>query len=93
MAITIGNHSENLELKFSATTAVRISTTPHTSQLIIFAQAKSIRASLKKLEDSLKEYSPLMNAITERVVERALKIAAPFVVGSPILDQPKAHRL
>ena len=87
MAVGIEKHHENLELKFSANTAVRISAAARPSQLIIFVQAGSLRASLKKLEELLKEYSPLMNGTTERVIGQCIKFGAPFAeVGSPLWD-------
>jgi len=42
------------------------------------AQAESLHSLLKKLEELLKEYSPMMGARTEGLVERAIKYGAVF---------------
>ena len=48
-------------------------------------QADSLRALLHKLEDLLKEYSPLMTGTTERVMDKSIKYGAVFAeVCSPI---------
>ena len=50
-----------------------------------FAQAGSLRSSLHKLEDLLKEYTPLVSGLTERVMDKSIKYGAVFAeVGSPI---------
>ena len=43
---------------------------------------------LKKLEESLKEYSPMMDAPTERVVGKAIKYGAVFAEVSSLKCQP-----
>jgi len=41
-------------------------------------QAESLDTLLKELEILLKEYSPMMNTRTEKVVDRAIKYGAVF---------------
>ena len=46
-------------------------------------QVESLHSLLKELEELLKEHSPMMNAPTERVVDKAIKYGAVFAeVGS-----------
>ena len=53
-------------------------------------QADSLRASLHKLEDLLKEYSPLMTGTTERIMDKCIKYGAVFAeVCSPIWGASK----
>jgi len=48
-------------------------------------QAESLRSWLNKLEDELKEYSPLMSESMERALEKGIKYGSVFAeVGSPI---------
>ncbi len=55
----------------------------------MFAQAESLRSSLKELEGLLEEYSPMMNVSTEGVVDKVIKYGAVFAeVGSPIWALP-----
>jgi len=42
------------------------------------AQAESLHSLLKKLEGLLKEYSPVTDARTERLMERAIKYGSAF---------------
>jgi len=52
------------------------------------AQAKSLSLSLDKLEELLKDYSPLMNGSTERILEKVVQYGAAFSeVSSPIENQ------
>jgi len=51
----------------------------------MFVKAQSLRSSLHKLEEMLKEYSPLMAESTERVLEKVVKFGAAFSeVRSPV---------
>ena len=43
-----------------------------------FAQAEYLRSSLHKLEELLKDYSPLMKESTERVLEKVIQYGAAF---------------
>ena len=48
------------------------------------AQAESLHSLLKELEVLLKEYSPMMDAQTERVVDKAIKYGGVIAeVSSP----------
>ena len=47
-------------------------------QLLIYAKAESLRSLLHQLEELLKGYSPLMNELTEKVVETAIKFGTVF---------------
>ena len=50
----------------------------------IFAQAEYLRSSLHKLEDLLKNYSPLMSDSKERVLDKVIQYGAAFSeVSSP----------
>ena len=49
----------------------------------MYAQAESLRSSLHKLEESMREYSPLMSELTEKVVDQAIKYGAVFAAVSP----------
>jgi len=50
-----------------------------------FTQAESLRSSLHKLEEMLKDYSPLMKESTEKGLEKVIKFGAAFgEVSSPI---------
>jgi len=54
---------------------------------MIFAQADSLRSSLHKLEELLKDYSPLMKESVEKTLEKVIKFGAAFgEVSSPIWD-------
>jgi len=50
---------------------------------MIFAQAESLRSSLHKLEELLKDYSPLMKESTEKALEKVIKFGAAFGEVSP----------
>jgi len=53
------------------------------------AQAESLHSLLKELEGLLKEHSPMMGALTERVVDKAIKYGAVLAdVSSPSKWQP-----
>ena len=83
--MVVGDYSYSLELQFSANATVRLFATAHRSQLIIYAQADSLRSSLGELEGLLTKYSPLMNKSTEKVVDMVLKHGATLAkVSSPI---------
>jgi hypothetical protein len=88
-AVAIGKYHGRLELQFSTNTAVRLFAPPvRANQLMMFAQAESLRSTLHKLEDLLKEYSPLMSGLTEGVTDKCIKYGTVFAdVSSPIGGQ------
>jgi len=50
-----------------------------------FAQAEPLRSLLRKLEELLKDYPPLMKKSTEKTLEKVIKFGAAFgEVSSPI---------
>ena len=52
---------------------------------MIFAQAESLRSSLHKLEELLKDYSPLMKESTVKGMAKVIKFGTAFgEVSSPI---------
>ena len=56
----------------------------HCIQLIRSAQAESLHLLLEELEELLKGHSPMMDAPTERVVDKAIKYGTVFAeVSSP----------
>jgi len=59
--IDAGKHSYSLELQFSAEVTVRLLTIVRRRLLILFAQTDSLRSSLLKLANMLKDYSPPLN--------------------------------
>ena len=88
--IDVGKHSYSLELQFSAEVTVRLLTIVHRRLLILFAQTDSLRSSLLKLANMLKDYSLLMTESTEKALEKVIKFGAAFSeVGSqfPISKQ------
>ena len=81
----VGKYHCALELQFSANTTVRLFAAHHRGQLMTFGQAEYLRLSLQKLEELLKNYSPLMSESTEKVVEKVIQYGAVFSeVSSPI---------
>lgn len=83
--LVVGKQRCSLKLQFSANASVGLFATPHSSQLLIFAQADSLRSTLHKLEGLLKEYSPVMDKPTERALEVAIKCGIAFSdVSSPV---------
>ena len=63
---------------------VRLSVVACVIQLLMAASAKSLNSLLKELEGLLKEHSLVMDALTERVVDKAIKYGAVFTeVRSP----------
>jgi len=81
--IDTGKHSYSLELQFSAEVTVRLLIIVHRWLLILFAQTDSLRSSLLKLANMLKDYSPLMTESTEKALEKVIKFGAAFSeVGS-----------
>ena len=74
--IVVGRHSCSLELQFSAEVTVRLLAISHRRLLITFAQAGSLRSSLHTLEGMLKNYSPLMNELTEKALAKSFKVGA-----------------
>ncbi len=52
-------------------------------------KAESLRSSLKELEGLLEKYSPMMDAQTERAVDKVIKYGTIFAeVSSPIRVPP-----
>ena len=78
----------SLEVQLYAEPTVRLSVIANRGQLIIFAQAESLRSSLHELEGLLVKYSPLMSGSTERVVDKAIKYGAVFAEVSPTMWKP-----
>lgn len=84
----VGKHRYSLELQFSANTTVCLFVASHRSQLMTSAQAEYLRSSLHKLEELLKDYSPLMKESTERVLEKVIQYGTAFSeVRSPIRNE------
>jgi len=54
----------------------------------MFAQAESLRSSLKELEGLLDKYSPLMDGPTERVVDTVIKYGVAFAEVGPSIWTP-----
>jgi len=52
---------------------------------------KSLDSLLEGLEGLLKEHSPMMDAPTERVVDKAIKYGAVFAEVSPPKGKPTRH--
>ena len=88
VVVGVGKHQCSLEVQLSADPTVRLFVTANRGQLILFAQAESLRSSLHKLEGLLEEYSPLMSESAERVVDTAIKFGAVFAEVSPTLSKP-----
>ena len=78
MDIVTGKHSCSLELQFSTEVTVRPLAIFHRWPLLMRAQTESLRSSLHKLEEMLKNYSPLMNESTEHALEKVIKFGAAF---------------
>ena len=86
--VVVGKHRYSLEVQLSADHTVRLFAIRNRGQLIMFAQAESLRSSLHKLEGLLEEYSPLMSKSTEKVVDTAIKYGAVFAEVSPTMSTP-----
>ena len=84
----VGKYRCSLEVHLSADPTVRLFAIANRGQLIVFAQAESLRSSLHQLEELLEEYSPLMSGPTERVVDKAIKYGAVFAEVSPTMSKP-----
>ena len=84
----VGKHRCSLEVHLSAEPTVRLFAIANLGQLIVFAQAESLRSSLHQLEELLEEYSPFMSESTERVVDKAIKYGAVFAEVSPTMLKP-----
>ena len=87
----LGNHSGNIEVRFSANNTVRtFALTAHPRHLIISVQAEALRSSLHELEGLLKEYTPVIGGWIERSMDRAIRYGAVFAeVSCPTLIQNK----
>ena len=78
----------SLEVQLYAEPTVRLSVIASRGQLIMFAQAESLRSSLHELEGLLVKYSPLMSGSTERVVDKAIEYGALFAEVSLTMGKP-----
>ena len=76
--VVVGKRHYSLEVQLYAEPTVRLFAIANRGQLIVFAQAESLRSSLHQLEGLLGECSPLMSKSTERVVDKAIKYGAAF---------------
>ena len=74
----IGKHTFSLQLRFSTNPTVCLFSTPYHSLLTTVVQAESLRLSVKELEGLLEKYSPMMDARTERIVDKVIKYGAVF---------------
>ena len=82
--ILIGKYSGYMEVRFSANDTVRILAIVHLLQIIILTKVEALRSSLRELEGLLKEYSPLMSGLTEKVVGNVIKYGCALAeVGRP----------
>ena len=81
-------HHYSLEVQLYAEPTVRFFVIANRGQLIIFAQAESLRSSLHELEGLLVKYTPLMSQSTERVVDNLIKYGAVFAGVSPTMWKP-----
>ena len=75
-------------MRFSTNSTVCLFATPHRSLLTTVVQAESLRMSLKELEGLLENYSPMMDARTERVVDKVIKYGAIFAEVSSLTRGP-----
>ena len=81
----------SLEVQLYAEPNVRLFAIANRGQLIMFAQAESLRSSLHELEGLLVKYSPLMSESTERVVDKTFKYGAVFAGVSPTMWKPAGY--
>ena len=88
MVIVIGKHTFSLQIQFSTNSTVRVFATLYRSLLTTVVQAESLRLSLKELEGLLEKYSPMMDARTERVVDKVIKYGAIFAEVSSLTRRP-----
>ena len=86
--VVIGKHTFSLQMRFSTNSTVCLFATPHRSLLTTVVQAESLRMSLKELEGLLENYSPMMDARTERVVDKVIKYGAIFAEVSSLTRGP-----
>ena len=83
--VVVEKHHCSLELQFSANANVRLFANPYHSWLIIFAKPESLRSLLQELEELSKQYSPLMDSTTEKVLEKVIQYGSVLAeVSSPI---------
>jgi hypothetical protein len=76
--VVVGKHSGSLILQFSTNPTVRLFVPANTRQLIVLAQAESLRSSLQELEGLLDRYPPLMSGSTERVLDKVIAYGVVF---------------
>ena len=81
--VVVGKHRCSLEVRLSADPTVRLFLVANRGELIMFAQAESLRSSLQELEGLIRECSPLMSESTEKVVDKVIKYGAVFAEVSP----------
>ena len=55
------------------------------------AQAESVRSSLHELEGLLEKYSPMMDGLTERVMDRVINYGVVFADVRPARWEPVQH--
>ena len=82
----MGHYS--LEVQLYAEPTVCLFVIANRGELIVAAQAESLRSSLHELEGLLVEYSPLMSGSTEMVVDKAIQYGAVFAEVSPTICKP-----
>jgi hypothetical protein len=70
--VAVGKHSGFLDLQFSINPTVCLFATADIKQLIVLAQAESLRSSLQELEGLLDKYPPVMSGSTERVLDKVI---------------------
>ena len=86
--LVVGKDRFSPEVRLSADPTVRLFLFANRRQLIMFAQVESLRSWLHELEGLVKEYSPLMEKPTERVVDKAIKYGVAFAEVSPTTWKP-----
>ena len=89
--VVVGKRHYSLEVQLYAEPTVRLLAIANRAQLIMFAQAESLRSSLYDLEGLLARYSPLMSESTERVVDKTFKYGAVFAGVSPTMWTPAEY--
>ena len=88
MVIVIGKLTFSLQIQFSTNSTVRVFATLYRNLLTTVVQAESLRLSLKELEGLLDKYTPMMDARTERIVDKVIKYGAIFAEVSSLTWRP-----
>ena len=89
--VVVGKRQYSLEVQIYAEPTVRLFVIANLGQLIMSAQAESLRSSLHELEGMLMKYSPLMSGSTERIMDTAIKYGVVFAEVSPTMGKPAGH--